>query len=43
MLPSQIDMYFATKPHNLSKKERQRIVEEVGEIDGLIGDEETLR
>jgi hypothetical protein len=43
VLPSHIDVHFATKPHKLDKKERQRIVEEVAEINGLIGNEETLR
>ena len=43
VLPSHIDSHFATKPYKLSKKERQKIEEEVSEIDGLIGNEETLR
>jgi hypothetical protein len=43
MLPSYIDVHFATKPHKLDKKERQRITEEVAEINGLIGNKETLR
>jgi hypothetical protein len=43
VLPSQIDAHFATKPHKLSKKEQQEIEEEVGKINGLVGDEETLR
>jgi Orsellinic acid/F9775 biosynthesis cluster protein D len=44
VLPSHIDAHFAAKPqHGLGKKERQRIAEEIAEIDGLIGNEETLR
>jgi Orsellinic acid/F9775 biosynthesis cluster protein D len=43
VLPSYIDTHFATKPHKSSKKERQEISEEVGKIEGLIGNEETLR
>jgi hypothetical protein len=43
VLPIYIDTHFTTKPYNLSKKERQEIAEEVGKIDRLIGDEETLR
>src|SRR5271155_1139502 len=43
VLPSQIDAHYATKPHNLGKKERQQIAEEARTIDGLIGNEETLR
>ena len=43
VLPSHIDTHFATKPHKLSKKERQKVEDEVSQIDGLIGNEETLR
>jgi Orsellinic acid/F9775 biosynthesis cluster protein D len=43
VLPSHIDTHFATKPHKLDKQERQRILEEVAEINGLINNEETLR
>ena len=44
VLPSQIDTHFAAKPqHGLEKDERQRIAEEIAEINGLIGNEETLR
>ena len=44
VLPSHIDAHFAAKPqHGLGKKERQRIANEIAEIDGLIGNEETLR
>jgi hypothetical protein len=43
VLPSQIDIHFATKLYKLDKKERQRIAEQVSEINGLIGNEETLR
>ena len=43
VLPSHIDTHFATKPHKLSKKERQKIEDEASEISGLIGNEETLR
>ena len=43
VLPSHIDIHFTTKPHKLDKKERQRIAEEVAEINGLIGNEETLK
>jgi len=43
VLPSHIDTHFATKPHKLDKKERQRIIEEVAEINELIENEETLR
>jgi uncharacterized protein (DUF2225 family) len=43
VLPSHIEAHFTAKSHKCSKKERQRIVEEVAEIDRLIGNEETLR
>jgi hypothetical protein len=43
VLPSYINVHFATKPHKLDKKEQQRIAEEVAEINGLIGNKETLR
>ena len=44
VLPSHIDAHFTAKPqHGLGKKERQRIADEIAEIDGLIGNEETLR
>jgi hypothetical protein len=43
VLPSHIDTHFTAKPHKLSKKEREEILEEVGKIDGLIGNEETLK
>ena len=43
VLPSHIDAHFAAKPHKLDKDERQRIIEEVAEINELIGNEETLR
>jgi hypothetical protein len=43
VLPSHIDAHFIRKPqHGLGKRERQRIVEAVVEIDGLIDDEEAL-
>jgi hypothetical protein len=44
VLPSRIDAHFARKPqHGLEKKERQRIANEMAEINRLIGNEETLR
>ena len=44
VLPSHIDAHFASKPqHGLGKKEQQRIAEEIAEINGLIGNKETLR
>jgi hypothetical protein len=44
VLPSHIDAHFAAKPqHGLGKRERQRIADEIVEIDGLIGNKETLR
>jgi Orsellinic acid/F9775 biosynthesis cluster protein D len=44
VLPSYIDAHFTAKPqHGFGKKERQRIADEIAEIDGLIGNEETLR
>jgi Orsellinic acid/F9775 biosynthesis cluster protein D len=44
VLPSHIDTHFAAKPqHGLEKEERQRIAEEIAEINGLIGNKETLR
>jgi hypothetical protein len=44
VLPSHIDAHFAAKPrHGLGKKERQRIADEIAEINGLIGNEESLR
>jgi hypothetical protein len=44
VLPSHIDAHFAAKPqHGLDRKERQRIANEIAEIDELIGNEETLR
>ena len=43
MLPSYIDVHFQAKPqHGLEKEERQRIIEVIAEIDGLIGDEDEL-
>ena len=44
ILPSYINAHFAAKPqHGLGKRDQDRIVEEVAGIDGLIGNEETLR
>ena len=44
VLPSIINAHFAAKPkHGLSKEERQCIVAEIAEIDGLIKDNEDLR
>jgi RecQ family ATP-dependent DNA helicase len=44
VLPSHIDAHFVAKPqHGLEKDERRRIAEEIAEVDGLIGNEETLR
>jgi Orsellinic acid/F9775 biosynthesis cluster protein D len=44
VLPDYIDAHFAAKPqHGLEKDERRRIAEEVVQINGLIGNEETLR
>ena len=42
VLPSHIDSHFVAKPYKLSKKEQQKIEEEVLEIDRLIGNKETL-
>jgi hypothetical protein len=43
VLPSHIDVHFVAKPqHGLEKKEQRRIIEAIVEIDGLIGNEETL-
>jgi hypothetical protein len=42
VLPSYFDAHFAEKLHKLGKKERQRVVNEAGTINGLIGNEETL-
>jgi hypothetical protein len=42
VLPSQIDAHFAAKrQHGLDRKEWQRIANEIAEIDGLIGNEDT--
>ena len=44
VLPSYIDAHFVAKPqHGLEKDERWRIAEEIVEVDGLIGNKETLR
>jgi hypothetical protein len=44
ILPSHNDTNFAAKPeYGLRMGERQRIANAVAEIDGLIGNEETLR
>ena len=43
VLPSYIDIYFATKPYKLNKKEQQKIEEEVSKIDRLIKNKEILR
>jgi hypothetical protein len=43
VLPSHIDTHFATQLHKLSQKERQKVEDEVSQINGLIGNEETLR
>jgi hypothetical protein len=44
VLPSHIDAHFTAKPqHGLGKRERHRIATEIAEINGLIGNEETLR
>ena len=44
ILPNHIDVHFAAKgQHGLEKRERQRIADEIADIDGLIGNEETLR
>ena len=42
-MPSNINTHFAAKPHKLEKKEWQKVVEEVGTINGLISNKETLR
>ncbi|KFY68109.1 hypothetical protein V496_01286 [Pseudogymnoascus sp. VKM F-4515 (FW-2607)] len=42
VLPSHIDTHFASKAHKLERNERRRIADEVAEINGLIGNEETL-
>ena len=42
-MPSYINSYFATKPYKLSKKEQQKIKEEVLEVNKLIGNKETLQ
>lgn len=42
--PGHIDAHFAAKPqHDLGRRERQRIADRIVEINGLIGNEETLR
>src|SRR5277367_4773463 len=44
VLPSFIHAHFTAKPqHGLGKEERQRIVDAVAEIDGLINNNEALR
>jgi len=44
VLPIHIESHFIAKPqHGLGKKERQRIANEVAEIDRLISNEEALR
>ena len=43
VLPSHIDTHFATKPHKLGSKERQRIARAVAEINRLIENEEALQ
>ena len=44
VLPSYIHAHFTAKPqHGLEKEERQRIIEAVAEIDGLISSNEALR
>jgi hypothetical protein len=42
VLPSHIDAHFASKAHKLERSKRRRIADEVAEINGLIGNEETL-
>ncbi|KFY90055.1 hypothetical protein V500_05319, partial [Pseudogymnoascus sp. VKM F-4518 (FW-2643)] len=37
-----IDAHFASKAHKLERSKRRRIADEVAEINGLIGNEETL-
>ena len=44
VLPSHIDTHFTPeRPHGFTKQERQRIADAIAEIDGLIGNEETLK
>ena len=43
VLPNYIHTHLAAEAHDLGKRERQRIVEEVAEIDGLIGNEAALK
>jgi hypothetical protein len=44
ILPSYIHAHFAAKPqHGLEKEERQRIVDAVVEVDGLIRNNKALR
>ena len=44
VLPSHIDSHFApARPHGFKKQERQRIQDRIAEINGLIGNEETLK
>src|ERR1700726_45477 len=44
VLPSFIHSHFkATPQHGLEKEERQRIIEAVAEVDGLISNNEALR
>jgi hypothetical protein len=44
VLPSYIQAHFAPEPqHGLEKRERQRIVDAVAEVDGLIRNNEILR
>jgi hypothetical protein len=43
VLPSFIHAHFRAKQHRLEKDERQRIVNAVAKVDGLIGDNEALR
>jgi hypothetical protein len=44
VLPSHINTHFArTRPHGFTQASRQRIVEAVASIEGLVADEEELR
>lgn len=42
VLPSHINTHFASKAYKLGRSERRRIADEVAEVNGLIGNEETL-
>lgn len=42
ILPSKIDTHFAAKSHRLDKKRREKIIQEVAKVNGLIQNEEEL-